>query len=108
MLRPSSTFAAPSTVYQSFGDRDATMVWPLRTTGEVYVNWSFVEVAVVPAGVVTVMCTVPTALADDVAVICVALLTVKLVAFVLPNFTVVAPMKFVPVIVTLVPPVVGP
>jgi len=73
-----------------------------------YVNWSFAEVALVPAGVVTVMCTVPNAPVGDVAVICVALLTVKLVALVAPNFTAVVPMKFVPVIVTLVPPVVGP
>ena len=32
----------------------------------------------------------------------------KLVAAVLPNFTAVAPVKLVPVMVTLVPPVAGP
>ena len=42
------------------------------------------------------------------AVICVALLTVNEVALVLPKFTVVAPVKPVPVIVTEVPPIVGP
>ena len=42
------------------------------------------------------------------AVIEVAELTVKLVAAVLPNFTAVAPVKLVPVMVTLVPPVAGP
>ena len=43
-----------------------------------------------------------------VALIEVAELTVKLVALVAPNLTAVAPVKFVPVIVTTVPPVVGP
>jgi hypothetical protein len=43
-----------------------------------------------------------------VAVICVALSTVKLDASVEPNFTAVALVKPVPVIVTLVPPSVGP
>ena len=38
----------------------------------------------------------------------VALLTVKVVAAVAPNFTAVAPVKLVPVTVTEVPPVVGP
>ena len=44
----------------------------------------------------------------DVAVIEVAELTVKLVAVVPPNVTAVAPVKSVPVIVTTVPPAVGP
>ena len=38
----------------------------------------------------------------------VALLTVKVVAAVAPNFTAVAPVKLVPVTATDVPPVVGP
>ena len=38
----------------------------------------------------------------------VALLTVKGVAVVVPNFTAVAPVKLVPVMVTAVPPAVGP
>jgi hypothetical protein len=42
------------------------------------------------------------------AVIWVALLTVKDLAAVLPNLTMVAPVRLLPVIVTLVPPVVGP
>jgi len=46
-------------------------------------------VALVPAGVVTVMSTVPV-LAGDVAVIEVELLTVKEVALALPNLTAVA------------------
>jgi hypothetical protein len=46
--------------------------------------------------------------AGDVAVIEVAELTVKAVALVAPNFTAVAPVKAVPVIVTDVPPATGP
>ena len=38
----------------------------------------------------------------------VALLTVKVVAAVAPNFTAVAPVKLVPVMVTVVPPVSAP
>jgi hypothetical protein len=43
-----------------------------------------------------------------VAVICVALTTTTLVAAVPPNVTVAPAAKFVPVIVTAVPPAVGP
>ena len=42
------------------------------------------------------------------AVICVAELTVTLVAAIVPKSTAVAPVKPVPVIVTDVPPLVGP
>jgi len=72
------------------------------------VYWSLAEVALVPPAVVTVMSIVPALPAGVVAVIDVALFTVKLVAFVAPNFTAVAPVKFVPVIATLVPPALGP
>jgi hypothetical protein len=58
--------------------------------------------------VVTVISTVPAAPAGEVALIDVALVTVKLAALVAPKLTDVAPLKFVPVIVTLVAPVVGP
>ena len=54
------------------------------------------------------MSTVPAELAGLVAVIEVALFTVYEVAAVLPNFTAVAPVKLVPVIVTEVPPATGP
>ena len=47
-------------------------------------------------------------MAGVVAVIEVAELTVKLVAFVAPKVTAVAPVRFVPVMVTVVPPAVGP
>ena len=56
--------------------------------------------ALVPPGVVTVTSTAPALPAGEVAVICVALLTVNEVAAVPPNFTAVAPVKLVPVIVT--------
>ena len=56
----------------------------------------------------TVTSTVPAAPAGAVAVIEVALLTVKVVAAVAPNLTPVAPVKLVPVMVTEVPPAVGP
>ncbi len=61
----------------------------------------------VPPTVVTLTVTAPVP-AGDVAVICVAELTVKLAALVLPNCTAVAPVKLVPVMTTLVPPVAGP
>lgn len=72
----------------------------------IYVNSVFA--ALLPAGVVTTTLAAPADPCAVVAVICVALLTVKLVAAVPPMLTAVAPVKFVPVIVTLVPPVVGP
>jgi hypothetical protein len=71
------------------------------------VNWSADDVADVPPGVVTVISTVPVP-AGLVAVIEVALFTVYEAAAVLPNFTPLAPVKPVPMIATLVPPVTGP
>ena len=70
-------------------------------------NWSAADVADVPPGVVTLISTTP-APAGDLAVICVAELTVKLVAAVAPKVTAVAPVNPEPVIVTDVPPVVDP
>ena len=58
--------------------------------------------------VVTVTWTMPTSPAGEVAVIEATLTKVKLVAGVPPNDTLVAPVKLVPVIVTVVPPAVGP
>ena len=52
--------------------------------------------------------TAPAAFTGVTAVIDVALFTVKLVALVLPKRTAVAPVKSVPVMVTVVPPAVGP
>ena len=69
-------------------------------------NWSAELVALVPPGVVTVTSTVPLP-AGEVTVIWVSELTVG-VAEVLPKWTTVAPVKLVPVIVTMVPPDAGP
>ena len=65
------------------------------------------EVAEVPVGVVTVTCTGPLP-AGLTAVIDVPLTTVKLVAGSVPKSTALAPSKLFPVIVTVVPPDIGP
>jgi hypothetical protein len=57
---------------------------------------------------VTVMVTEPALPAGVVAVIVVLLVTTTFVAAALPNFTVAPDAKFVPVMVTAVPPVAGP
>ena len=64
--------------------------------------------AEVPPGVVTVTSTVPALPAGAVAVMEVALLTTTPVAAWAPKWTAVAPVRLVPVMVTEVPPVVGP
>ncbi len=71
-------------------------------------KWSAAEVALVPTGLVTVTSTVPAARGGETAVTSVELTTVKLVAAVVRKATEVAPVKLVPVIVTTVPPVMGP
>ncbi len=60
-----------------------------------------------PPALTTLTPTVPVP-AGEIAVICVALLTVTPVAAVVPNSTVLPEMKPVPVIVTLVAPPGGP
>ena len=77
--------------------------------GTLKVNWSAAPVALVPPAAVTVTSTVAGALGGEVAVMDVALLTVKVVAGLPePKLTAVAPVKLVPVTVTVVPPAVGP
>ena len=73
-----------------------------------YVNWSALLVKLVTPDCVTVTSTTPADSAGAVAVIEIALFTVTPVAAVLPNLTVAPLTNPVPVIVTLVPPVVGP
>jgi hypothetical protein len=64
--------------------------------------------ALSPPGVVTITSIVPAAAGPgDVAVICVGLSTVNK-AVAAPKCTAVAPEKLVPVIITVVPPAVGP
>jgi hypothetical protein len=65
-------------------------------------------VALVPPAVVTVMSTVPADSAGAFAVILLELLTVKVLAAVPPKLMAVAPVNPAPLIVTLVPPAVGP
>ena len=72
-----------------------------------YVNWSAAEVALVPPGVVTVISTVPVP-AGDFMVREVGEATTRTVPAVDPNLTDVAPVKPVPVTVTVVPPAAGP
>ena len=72
------------------------------------VNWSTPEVAEVPPAVVTVVSTVPAPSAGVTAVIWVGELTENDVAAALPNFTALAPLNPVPVMVTEVVPEVGP
>ena len=69
---------------------------------------SAAEVAEIPFGVCTVISTVPTGAAGEIAVIDVGLFKRKLVAVSEPNQTAVAPARFNPVIVTGVPPVESP
>jgi hypothetical protein len=61
-----------------------------------------------PLGVVTVTSTVAADPPGAMAVIDVSDKTLKVVAGMLPKLTAVAPVKFVPVIVTIVPPADGP
>jgi hypothetical protein len=72
------------------------------------VKWSAEPVDDVPALVTTVMSTVPAASGGDVAMICVSDSTVNAAAAVLPKFTPAAPVKLLPVIVTMTPPAVVP
>ena len=65
------------------------------------------EVAV-PPGVVTLILYLPAACALVLATILVVPVTWKVVAGVVPNLTDVAPLKLVPVMVTVVPPSVEP
>ena len=74
--------------------------------GVTYVN-AFVLVAVPPAVVTATLCA-PEDPAGVTAVIEVSLTTTTLVAAFAPIFTVLAPVKFVPVMVIAVPPLVEP
>ncbi len=86
----------------------AASVVALGNSVEVKVNWSAMLTADVPPEVVTVTSTVPADSSGLIAVMEVDETTAKLVALVVPKSTVVAPVKPVPVMVTLVPPAVVP
>ena len=72
-----------------------------------YVYWSAALVVLVPPGVVTVTSTVADP-GGDVAVMCDESTTVTFVAPFAPKSTAVAPVRFVPVIITPAPPEAGP
>src|SRR4029077_17837065 len=74
---------------------------------DVYVN-PLLRLPLCVSGFVPVPVTAPAACAGVVAVICVPLTTTTFVAAVPPNVTVAPAAKFVPVIVTAVPPAVDP
>src|SRR5947208_2593519 len=74
-LDPPMVTTVPPAVGPVFGVTEVTV-----GGGVTNVNWSAPPVADVPEGVVTVMSTVPGAPLGDTAVICPALLTVKLAA----------------------------
>jgi hypothetical protein len=74
----------------------------------VKLNWSAADAALVPLGVVTVTSTVPDGSAGLTAVIEVSEFAVKLAAATAPNLTAVAPVKRLPLMATVVPPLVGP
>ena len=69
---------------------------------------SAAEVALVPAGVVTVTSTAPADPAGATALIEVAEVAEYVVAAVAPKLTALAPVKLVPVMTTVVPPANGP
>ena len=66
------------------------------------------NVLLTPISVVTIISPDPGVLADVIQVIVVSLTTIILVASEPPNVTTLAPVKYVPVIVTEVPPSVLP
>lgn len=74
---------------------------------ELYVK-AFARLPLWPPGLVTATVKAPAAFAGVVAEIVVLFVTDTLVAAALPNVTAAPEMKFVPVIVTIVPPIVEP
>jgi hypothetical protein len=89
--------AVPPTVDPLFG-------LTLLTVGSTTYVYPFVRLPLCDPGLVTVTVTAPALPAGVVAVICVPLTTTTLVAAATPNVTVAPTAKFVPVIVTAVPP----
>ena len=94
------------TVPPQAGPEVGLMEVMVGTAPTTYVNAP--DLVAVPPAVVTATLLAPTVPAGVVAVIEVALTTTTLVAEAPPIFTLVALVKFVPVMVIVVPPVVGP
>jgi hypothetical protein len=93
--------AVPPEVDPVFGDT-------LLTVGIGIYVYPFVRLPLCPPELVTVTVTAPALPAGVVAVIVVPFTTVTFVAATVPNVTVAPATKFVPVIVTAVPPATGP
>jgi len=98
---PAIVTAVPPEIDPVFGVTLVTVGVPI------YVK-PFVRLPFSPPGLVTVTVTAPALLAGVVAVIVVLLTTTTFVAAPLPKVTVAPETKFVPVIVTAVPPLAGP
>ena len=81
---------------------------PLTAGGGTNVNLSAELVALVPPGVVTLTSCAPAVPAGETAMICVGEIGVTTAALDPPNLTALGLARFVPVIVTTVPPSVGP
>jgi hypothetical protein len=94
----------PPPVLPEVGEMAATV----GTAAAVVVNWSALPLAEVPLGVVTVMSKVPNGSGGATALMDVSDTIVKEVAGVVPNSTSLAPVKPLPVMVTLAPPTVVP
>ena len=94
------------TVPPQAGPEVGLMEVMVGTAPTTYVNVP--DLVAVPPAVVTATLLAPTVPAGVVAVMEVALTTTTLVAKAPPIFTLVAPVKLVPVMVIVVPPVVGP
>lgn len=94
--------AVPPAVEPALGDTPVTV-----GAGAVYV-YAPARLPLCPLGFVTVIVTAPSAFAGVVAVMVVLFVKETLVAEALPNVTVAPETKFVPVIVTAVPPAVEP
>ncbi len=101
---PVMVTAVPPFAVPVFGVIDVTVGAGLLP---VYVN-ALLRLPERPVEFVTVTVTVPTAPAGDVAEMVVLFSTVTLVAALAPNVTVAPAAKLVPVMVTAVPPLVGP
>ena len=112
-LAPKATAVAPLRWVPLMVTTVPPVVYPVVGANVVMVGggWTYLNFAVdvtEPPAVVTMMATVPAVSAGLVTTSCVKVSDVTLAAGLAPNVTAVAPAKWVPLMVTTVPPVVGP
>jgi len=110
---PNQTAAAPKRLLPVMVTVVPPPALPVVGVNEVIVGWWAMnsnswDAVPVPPAVPTLTSTVPATWGSVTARICVGLVTVKLAAAVVPNWTDVAPKKPLPVMVTGVPPLVVP